>query len=86
MVEFSGQEEQDTLAVPRAALVDRGRRLIVYKVVDDIAQAVEPTLGVGNADAVPVYSGLEAGDEVVISNLRLVSDGQLIQRNSPAEG
>ncbi len=86
MVEFRSAEQQDTLAVPRAALVDRGRRLIVYKVVDDIAKAVEPSLGVGNADAVPVYSGLDAGDEVIISNLRLVSDGQLIRRNPPAEG
>ena len=86
MVEFRSAEQQDTLAVPRAALVDRGRRLIVYKVVDDIATAVEPTLGVGNADAVPVYSGLSAGDEVVVSNLRLVSNGQLIQRNGNPEG
>lgn len=86
MVEFRSDEQENTLAVPRAALVDRGRRLIVYTVVDDIARAVEPTLGVGNADSVPVYSGLEAGDEVVVSNLRLVSEGRPIQRNATPEG
>ena len=80
MVEFRGAQQEDALAVPRAALVDRGRRLMVYRVVDGIARAVEPALGVGNAEQVPVYAGLSAGDEVITSNLRLVSDGQPVKR------
>jgi RND family efflux transporter MFP subunit len=85
MVEFRSAEQAHTLAVPRKALVDRGRRLIVYRMEGDVARAVEPSLGVGNADSVPVFSGLNAGDEVVISNLRLVSDGQQIERLAPDE-
>ena len=80
MVEFRGAQREDALAVPRSALVDRGRRLIVYRVEDGIAREVEPALGVGNAERVPVYAGLVAGDEIVISNLRLVSDGAPVQR------
>ena len=53
---------------------------MVYRVVDGIARAVEPALGVGNAEQVPVYAGLSAGDEVITSNLRLVSDGQPVKR------
>jgi RND family efflux transporter MFP subunit len=87
MVEFRGAPQQSMLAIPRVALVDRGRRLVVYRVVDDVARAVEPMLGVGNNEMVPVFSGLDSGDEIVVSNLRLVSDGQLISRsNSNPEG
>jgi membrane fusion protein (multidrug efflux system) len=80
MVEFRGAPQRSMLAIPRAALVDRGRRLIVYRVEDDVARAVEPTLGVGNAEMVPVYGGLASGDEIVVSNLRLVSDGTQLKR------
>lgn len=80
MVEFRTETAEGTLAVPRAALVDRNRKLMVYRLEDDIARAVEPLLGVGNAETVPVISGLAAGDEVIISNLRLISDGQEIER------
>jgi membrane fusion protein (multidrug efflux system) len=80
MVEFTGTPQQGVLGLPRTALVDRGRQLIVYRVENDKAQAVELTLGVGNSELVPVFSGLDSGDEIVISNLRLISDGQLIRR------
>jgi RND family efflux transporter MFP subunit len=80
MVEFTGAAQKDILAIPRDALVDRGRRLIVYRVQDDVTEAVEPVLGVGNSERVPVFAGLNSGDEIVISNLRLISDGQLIRR------
>jgi membrane fusion protein, multidrug efflux system len=86
MVEFRSSEQLGTLAVPRNALIDRGRKLIVYRLVDGIAEAVEPALGVGNAESVPIFSGLNAGDEVIVSNLRLVSDGQAIQRADTPEG
>jgi RND family efflux transporter MFP subunit len=82
MVEFTGAPQQDILAIPRNALVDRGRRLIVYKILDNVTQAVEPVLGVGNSERVPVFAGLDSGDEIVISNLRLISDGQVIKRSN----
>ena len=82
MVEFEGPPQQDILAIPRDALVDRGRRLIVYKVLDNVTQAVEPVLGVGNSERIPVFAGLNSGDEIVVSNLRLISDGQVIRRSN----
>ncbi len=83
MVEFSGSEQENMLAVPRAALVDRGRRLVMYRLENGVAHRVEPALGVGNAESVPVLSGLEAGDEIIVSHLNLVSDGQSVQRINP---
>lgn len=82
MVEFEGTPQQDILAIPRDALVDRGRQLIVYKVLDNVTQAVEPVLGVGNSEWIPVFAGLNSGDELVVSNLRLISDGQVIRRSN----
>jgi RND family efflux transporter MFP subunit len=87
MVEFQSKPQEGMLAVPRAALIDRGRRLIVYRVEDGAAQAVEPLLGVGDSKLMPVYSGLTAGDEIIVSNLRLISSGQQIRRiNEQPEG
>lgn len=80
MVEFAAARQQQTLAVPRSAVADRGRRFVVYKVIDDRAAAVQPVLGIGNSELMPVLGGLEEGDEIVVSNLHLISDGQLIRR------
>jgi len=86
MVEFSAAEQRQTLAIPRSAVVDRGRRFVVYTVNEDRAQAVEPTLGVGNSEWIPVLSGLEEGDEIILSNLHLISGGQPIRRTDSIAG
>lgn len=85
MVEFRGMTADRVLAIPRDALVDRNRKLIVYRLDGDIAREVEPQVGIGDAAMVPIYAGLASGDEIVISNLRLVSDGQqvVINRQAP---
>jgi membrane fusion protein (multidrug efflux system) len=80
MVEFQGSPEEGVLAIPRDALVDRNRRLLVFRVRDGAAEQVEPTVGVGNSEHVPVYDGLQSGDEVIISNLRLISHGQEVRQ------
>ena len=48
----------------------------------DRAVEIEPSLGVGNSEMVPVFSGLESGDEIIVSNLRLVSNGQLVRQRA----
>lgn len=77
---FDGLTQNNVIALPREALVDRNRKLLVFRIVDDEARAVEPVIGVGDATSVPLLGGLEPGDEVIVSNLRLVSDGQKIRR------
>ena len=79
-VYFTGLTQSNVLALPRQALVDRNRRQLVFRVIDDVARRVEPVVGVGNAHAVPVLQGLGAGDEIIVSNLRLITDGQKIRR------
>jgi membrane fusion protein (multidrug efflux system) len=81
-VQFNNLAQSDVITLPREALVDRNRRLIVFRVVDDKARAVEPMIGIGNSSAVPLIRGLDPGDEIIISNLRLISDGQKIKRVS----
>ncbi|MFT7286277.1 MAG: RND family efflux transporter MFP subunit [Halieaceae bacterium] len=77
---FDGLTQNNVISLPRAALVDRNRKLLVFRIVDDEAEAVAPVIGVGNGTSVPLLGGLEPGDEIVVSNLRLVSDGQKIRR------
>ena len=84
VVEFESTPQQDTLAIPRSAIVDRGRRLVVYRVSDGRAEVVEPVLGVGRSDVVPIYSGLESGDQLIVSPLRLISHGQHVLNNNGA--
>lgn len=77
---FDGLTQNNVISLPRSALVDRNRKLLVFRIVDGEAKAVEPIIGVGDATSVPLLGGLEPGDEIIVSNLRLVSDGQKIRR------
>lgn len=79
-VEFQEPPKQHVLAIPREAVVDRHRKLIVYRVVDNVARETAPVFGIGNNQFLPVLSGLDSGDEIIVNNLQLVSDGQSIER------
>lgn len=74
-VEIQGVYIPDVLLLPEQALVDRGRRKVVYRIEEGRARRVEPLLGAGFSDRLLVLSGLNAGDEVIVGNLQRVIDG-----------
>lgn len=75
---LKGMLRENTLLIPKSALVDRNRRRVVYRLVDGRAQEVEPLIGVSNDDSTPVYGGLQAGDQLILSPLELIQDGKAV--------
>lgn len=76
---MSGIERSNTLVIPKPLMVDRNRRRVVYLYRDGVAREVEPVLGVGVGDMLPVLAGLSQGDRVITSYLDLLADGQPVK-------
>jgi Cu(I)/Ag(I) efflux system membrane fusion protein len=70
---------RDGLRVPADAVVDSGTRKVVFVALGDGKfQPREVQLGVGNADAIEVLSGLRAGEQVVTrANFLVDSESRL---------
>ncbi len=73
---MSGIERSNTLVIPKALMVDRNRRRVVYLYREGVAREVEPVLGVAVGDMLPVLAGLKPGDRVITSYLDLLADGK----------
>lgn len=78
-VDIQGVRYPDVLLLPETGLVDRGRRKVVFVVRDGVARRIEPVLGAGFSDRLLILSGLEAGDQVIVSNLQRVLDGKAVE-------
>lgn len=63
------------LLLPESALVDRNRRRVVYLLREGVAVEVEPLLSAGFSDRLLILSGLNAGDQLISSNLDRIIDG-----------
>ena len=70
-----GMLRENTILIPESALVDRNRRRVVYRLADGRAQEVEPMIGVSGDDQVPIYTGLIAGDQLILKPLELIQNG-----------
>lgn len=84
-VELTGVQHTNVLLIPRAALVDRGQRRVVYKAVQDQAIEVEPVLGVSDGAWIPVTAGLAAGDLLIVDGLELVIGGVAVTVSSQSD-
>ncbi len=77
-VTLEGIVYEDVMLVPDTAVVSRNRKRVLYRVVDNVAEEVEPVLAVFYGDRVPVVHGLSQGDRLIVSGLEHVIDGSLI--------
>jgi len=59
----------DALTVPRGAFIDSGGGRVIYVVDNDVATRREIRLGATSGGRVEVLSGLDAGEEVIVSSL-----------------
>lgn len=73
-VHLKSIQRDNVLVLPRAALVDRNRRRVAFKVIDGKAFEVEPVLGVSTSDQIPVLAGLKDGDKIIIERLELITN------------
>ena len=72
------QDDSPALVIPRESVVDRHRKRLVYVLVNGRAEAREPRLGLSLNDGWAVLSGLEAGEQLIISGVEHVYDGALV--------
>ncbi len=84
-VTLTGLEDRAALIVPRAALADRNRRRLVFKVEDGRAHAVEPLFAAGLGDTLPVLEGLDAGDQIITDGVERVVDGSFVKATPSAD-
>jgi hypothetical protein len=69
-----------TVAVPRDALVERGREMYVYKVnADNTAEQVTVQTSAIVGLWVGVASGISAGDQVIVRGAERLSPGQAVE-------
>lgn len=79
-VEIIVEEIEKAIELPATALISRGTNDFVYVVVDGTAKAVRVETDRARSGKVLVRSGLDAGDEVVVTKAERVSEGQRIAR------
>jgi RND family efflux transporter MFP subunit len=70
---FIAPSERETLVVPRSAVLDTGRRKMVYIAKDDgVFEAREIQVGAPTEEVFPVLAGLKAGEQVVTNGNFLI--------------
>ena len=84
-VELRGIVVPEAILVPEAAIVDRNRRRVVYKIVEGEAVEVRPVFVASTGERVPVLDGLEAGDVLIVGGLESVLDGSVVEPLPPGE-
>ncbi|MEN8167729.1 MAG: efflux RND transporter periplasmic adaptor subunit [Pseudomonadota bacterium] len=79
-VTIYGGPKHDTLMIPAEALIETGERTSVIKALGDGRfQPVDVVTGAARTNRVEILSGLEAGDEVVISGQFLIDSESSLQ-------
>lgn len=74
-VNFDSAEEQTGILIPRKAVVGSVLSANVYVAENGKAEKREVTLGDMFGDSIEILSGLEEGEQIIISGLMNVSDG-----------
>jgi hypothetical protein len=74
---------EDAIIVPPAALQQRSGKQFVFTAVDGRARMQIVNIGLSNASAVQITSGVQAGDTVILPGSITLSDGESIVASSP---
>ena len=80
-VNFNLGGESKVLQIPKTALVEGAKNPFVYVVNTDKAEVRKITIGRELGESVEVLSGLEEGDEVIVSGQINLANGSKIQKN-----
>ncbi len=78
---FLVEKKDNVIVIPSDVVVYRGNTQSVYVASGDVARSVEVVTGTGRDGKVVVTSGLEAGDELIVSGNRNLYDGVSIAKN-----
>jgi membrane fusion protein (multidrug efflux system) len=73
------RKRNDALIIPRAAIIERNGREVVFIVEGGKAVEVEPQLDIYEGNRVSVASGLEAGTRVIVIGQQNVDNGDAVK-------
>lgn len=77
--EVTAVQRQDTLFLPKEAVVDHNGRKSVFVVQDDgTVKSVQVQLGLTNDDFMEIKAGLQVGQQVAVSNISKLKDGMAV--------
>jgi HlyD family secretion protein len=73
------ESRADALTVQRGSFVDSGGGRVAYVVENGLARRTPITLGASSISALEVVSGLEDGDEIIISGTDTFGDAEIVR-------
>lgn len=78
-LEIAGSVHADRIAVPRSAVLERDRRLLVFRARDGRAEWQYVQVGLETREAVEIVSGIAPGDTVLVEGHLTLAHGAPIQ-------
>lgn len=86
-VNFTMESSDDTIVLPRNAVIEKEGETYVYVVENGVAKKVIVELGIEAADTIEITKGLKNGDDVVTKGQTYISDGEEVNiaNADPAE-
>lgn len=78
-IEISDQGKGRILSIPLAALVGTEGNYSVFTVKDNKAHKISVTIGGTASDRVEITSGLQEGDQIIVTNLNSLQDGDKVE-------
>ena len=75
-VNFTAEKAEDTIVLPRNAVITKDDESYVYVVKGDKVKKVAVELGIEAADTIEIKKGLKKGDDVVTKGQTYISDGE----------
>ncbi len=73
------RNEKNALIVPRAAVIDRNEKEVVFIVEDGRAVQVQPELGIQEGNRVSIVSGIEPGARIIVIGQQNVDNGDEVK-------
>ena len=77
-VEISSQYKEQVLAVPMKAVAGTEGNYSVFTIENDAARRISVTIGEISEDMIEITSGLQEGDELIVTNLNSLQDGDQV--------
>ncbi|MDF2656838.1 MAG: family efflux transporter, subunit [Bacillota bacterium] len=77
-VEILSQDKTQVLAVPMKAVAGTEGNYSVFTIENDTARRVSVTIGEISEDMIEITSGLQEGDELIVTNLNSLQDGDQV--------
>ena len=77
-IEIPNHENTQVLTVPMTAVIGSEGKYLVFTVEDQIARSVSVTIGEMLDDMVEITSGLQEGNQIIVTNLNSLQDGDKV--------